>query len=227
MQEFTDAYSKYLEAVMQTSKQLRGVIDYFNGDRVCVTFNAILPAVQHVRKATVWATLLGPGVDGTVVTGIACGTSVCGNVGCTGMKKFIIFGRAVTEAHTLVRMAAILNERIVMEGVAAEQAGFFYYMKILCKLLLPNREKAALLRAVVSPIAVPEAGEWMYTIEAAKTKDPYTNYNAAVRQMYDGDYDEASASLQASATEAGELAALKQRIAACREADQPEPPMLL
>eukprot|EP00754_Rhynchopus_humris_P032589 Rhum_TRINITY_DN15415_c1_g1::Rhum_TRINITY_DN15415_c1_g1_i8::g.155540::m.155540 len=34
MQTFTDTYSKYLEAVMQTSKPMRGVIDYFNGDRI-------------------------------------------------------------------------------------------------------------------------------------------------------------------------------------------------
>ena len=230
MQKFTDAYSKYLEAVMQTSKQTRGVIDYFNGDRVCVTFNAVVPAAQHARRSIECASVIRDTCEakdeGTVVCGVASGVSMCGNVGCTGMKKFIVFGKAVTAAHALVRPAAIMSESIVIEGAVIEAVKHFFIMKRLCKLTLPNSEKPSLACSVITALQSTDE-EWMYEMEAAQKKDPYADYNRAVRLMYDGDYSAALESAEKSRVPAKELSALKERILACQKAGEPEAPMVL
>ena len=232
MQKFTDAYRKYLEAVMQTSKQMRGVIDYFNGDRVRVTFNAVMPAAQHTRRSAECASAIRGTCEargeGTVACGVASGASMCGNVGCTGMKKFIVFGKAVTAAHTLMRLAAIMSESIVVEGAAVEAVKHFFIMKRLRKLTLPNSEKPSLVCSVVSVIALLTDEERMYEMEAAH-KNPYADYNNAVRLMYDGDYAAALECTRKStkAVAENELSALKERILACQRAGEPEASMVL
>ena len=233
VQKFTDAYSKYLEAVMQTSRQMRGVIDYFNGDRVCVTFNAVVPTALHTRKSAECASLLTdtcgaePGQEeGEVVCGLSSGATMCGNVGCAGMKKFVIFGKTMTAAHTLVRVAAMVNEKIVMGAASVEAVKHFFVIKYLRQLSLPNGEKPSLVCSLVTALQVTDQ-EWMYEMEEAQKKDPYGDYNGAVRLMYEGDYAGALESAGKSNLPASELSALKDRILACKEADKPEAPLVL
>ena len=228
--QFADSLGKYVEVVMQTCKQARGIIDSFSGDRVCVTFNAVLSAAQHVRCATDCAVVLsGKAAGGSVICGMSTGTALCGNMGCSGLKKYSVIGKAMTAAHVLVRVASILNERVAMEEAAVETIEHCFAVKSLRMLSLPNTEEPTLVRSVRSVLSTGAVAEWMYELEEARKGDPYVEYNAAVRLMYAGNYSEALGRLEKSVglvTE-NELSSLQKRILACQTAGQPEPPMVL
>eukprot|EP00754_Rhynchopus_humris_P049396 Rhum_TRINITY_DN8379_c0_g2::Rhum_TRINITY_DN8379_c0_g2_i1::g.27544::m.27544 len=220
---FSEKYSSYLESVMQAAKHTRGVVDNVSGDRVCVTFNAVTHAVMHIRKAVDCALLVRASVGeqgAAAVTGVATGNGVCGNAGCQGLKKHCVFGKAVTVAHALVRLARSLEETIVAEGAVADAVKPFYFLKRLQNVLISCNDKPSVVCAVIS--VVPASGkneEWMYEMEAAEKKNPYSEYNLAMNEMHSGNFDAAAEIIDKSAfgTESGDASALKKRILACKK----------
>eukprot|EP00754_Rhynchopus_humris_P026182 Rhum_TRINITY_DN14998_c0_g1::Rhum_TRINITY_DN14998_c0_g1_i1::g.131338::m.131338 len=227
---FADSLSKYVESVLQTCKQARGVVDSFSGDRVCVTFNAVVSASQHLRRATDCAVVFpGKVAGGGIVCGVSTSTALCGNMGCSGLKNYSVIGKAMTAAHALVRVASIVNERVVMEEDTVEVVEHCFAVKSLRMVSLPNAEEATLVRSVLSKLSTGAVAEWMYELEEAHKSDPYVDYNAAVHLLHMGSYGEALERLEKSIglVSENELSSLKKRILVCQTDGQPEPPLLL
>ena len=222
---FTSAFGAYLELAMASAKETRGVIDHFSGDRICVMFNAAMSAVGHARKAVDCAALMKDAQAGKAVAGMSTGRVMCGNAGCHGLKKYCAFGRAVSAAHALVRLAGSLNEDIVTEGSAIEALTHFFTLKWLQRVQLRHDDKATLVCAVKSAI-IGKQQEWMYELAAAA--NPYADYNVAVTELLDGNYTAAMQSVEeATLVPEAEVHALKARIRAGAAGVVEEPLALL
>ena len=221
---FTSAFSAYLELAMTSAKQSRGVIDNFSGDRICVIFNAVTSAVWHTRRAIDCATLMK---EAQAAAGASTGHGMCGNAGCHGLKKYCAFGRVVSAAHALVRLAGSLNEDIVTEGAAIEAITHFFTLKWLQRVQLRHDDKTSLACSVRSAISCKKQAEWMYELEAADA-NPYADYNVAVDEMLDGNFTAAMQSVEkATLVPEAEVHALKARIRAGAAGASEEPLALL
>eukprot|EP00754_Rhynchopus_humris_P032586 Rhum_TRINITY_DN15415_c1_g1::Rhum_TRINITY_DN15415_c1_g1_i4::g.155530::m.155530 len=222
---FTSAFSAYLEGALASAKQTRGVIDHFSGDRICVMFNAATSASGHTRRAVDCATLVKNAQTGRAVAGVATGHGMCGNAGCHGLKKYCAFGRVVSSAHALVRLAGNLDEEIVTEDSAVEAISHFFTLKWLRRVQIRHDAKPILACAVKSAISGKKQ-EWMYELAAAV--NPYADYNVAVTEMLDGNCTAAMQSVEnlcekATLVPEAEVDALKVRILACAAGAAEEP----
>ena len=229
---FTSAYGEYLELVMGSTRQTRGVIDYFSGDRICVMFNAVTSTTWHTRKATECAILVKEATTGRekcvkakVVAGVSTGHGMCGNAGCHGLKKYCAFGRVVSAAHAVVRLAGGLNEDVVAEETVIEVISHFFTLKLLHRVQLRHDDKPTLVCAVVSALRCQKSEEWMYELAAAGS-GPYADYNVAVTKLLNGDYAAAMQSAEKATLPEAEVNALKNRISAAA-AGAPEEPLAL
>ena len=177
---------------------------------------------MHARKAVDCALLVKASVSeqgAAAVTGVAMGNAVCGNAGCQGLKKHCVFGKAVTVAHALVRLARSLEETIVAEGAVVDAGKPFFFMKRLQNVKMSCNDKPSIVCAVIS--VVPTSGkneEWMYEMEAAEKKNPYSEYNLAMKEMHSGNYDAAAEIIDKSAFgESSAASALKKMLTGKKE----------
>jgi class 3 adenylate cyclase len=103
--------TKIVGVVAATVKEQRGVLDYFQGDRFCVSFNAVTNLVTHVRRAVSCAVILHTKLkalsDGSLPVDSTCGLSVgqaiVGNVGSEEVKRFGIISPVYSQATKLER----------------------------------------------------------------------------------------------------------------------------
>ena len=229
--DFTHLYAVYLAAVLDECRRCQGVVDYFNGDRVCATFNAVRPSPQHVRKAVEF----GLGVDHVVrghqmalTQGMATGNALVGNAGCPGLKKFHVFSNVSSLAHALERYCREWGLDLVVGSAGVEACShvflsFDYVFSLLnlAKVWLPHEKQPSTVSRVLPQKVEGDAASWLFEVDKGSS---YVHHNNALQAMYAGDYNGA---LQELACQ--ELADGKQdlllRIERCQQRGRPESPL--
>ena len=217
---FAKAYRLYVECVLASSKILRGVVDYFNGDRICVTFNAVLPASQHAQKAVECAATIREDEGrrgGRVAQGISSGKGMCGNAGCAGLKKFHVIGPVAGAAHALERCATQWDHDVVVGDQVASHVSAQFRLQTVRRVLLPQTSSPCIVRAVRTPLRPFSAEEdWMAAQETPKD-DPYGAYNGILALLFEGSVEAARRKLASSVglLDAGQEEELKCRVNSC------------
>ena len=210
---FFDAYSTYLQGILQETRAVKGVIDTFTGDRVLIAFNAITRVPNHRARVahTALKVFLNLKPSGLECTAAACaGRARCGNAGCPGLKKFSIWGGIVEAACLMERCCSQFGINFIVDFEISAACKGFFEMKYLYQVHMPHTAKPALLVAI---LAARNKGleEWMFsTTEDAKEESRTSPYNEVVLQLISGDITKATELLALCSTEDAPL--LQQRI---------------
>ena len=113
-------HSHYIDAVMKTVKDYRGVADSFSGDKVLATFNAALQCGAHTDKSTACAFHLAKRLGGDerlrVNVAVCTGLALCGNLGCPMMKKYNVIGEVASTVRTVERLGSAWSVPVIVDS---------------------------------------------------------------------------------------------------------------
>ena len=111
-QECMDFHADYLRDVLAAIAAQRGTVDFFQGDHVVASFNAVKFVRKHAQCATAAALVAVDAVQRNaqcahttpaLYVGIASGVMLCGNAGSESMSRFTLTGAAYSDACRLER----------------------------------------------------------------------------------------------------------------------------
>ena len=117
---------EYITTVAKAVAKECGVVDFFQGDHLVATFNAVTVLFACSRRATAAALTAVQAMKGmlgqpSLCVGIAEGLAVCGNSGIDKMRRFNVMGPVYTEALALVQMARRIRRPILISGLALHE----------------------------------------------------------------------------------------------------------
>ena len=211
---FSTLFGTTLDAVIGHVTSNRGVVDLFVGDRMLCAFNAARPCVTHSRAAGFTALDLLEVLPHTINIGISSGKVLCGDMGCTAMRRFGLLGRVPLRACSLERAGRAMGVDLVccegLEGVGHE-------MRLIPRLLVIVKAgkwgglsctEQRMYHLVGSTRNTP-AEEWLYELDRLQQK--WGGYNEAVLEFLNGGgYEAAFAAAEGTSSELGdEISALK------------------
>eukprot|EP00755_Sulcionema_specki_P028472 Sspe_Gene.89972::Locus_61614_Transcript_1_6_Confidence_0.444_Length_2654::g.89972::m.89972 len=191
-----EQHERFVHVAMQACHEHRGVPENFNGDRMTFMFNGPKICSGHVIAAVKACRAVGEKMRGSgleVSGAVTTGKSLCGNMGCTGMKKYTLMGFILPLAWTMERLNKILHTKLITCGAGmAGGAGNAFYTTLEGQIRFPkySENKSVMLWAVREEKRIDNA-EWMYELEESEKKDPYTDWNAAMQAYCGGRYEEA------------------------------------
>ena len=175
----------YLEVLIASSKVHRGVVDDVCGDKVTVSFNALIHASNQKERGVNTALVIREkrNEEFKVNTAIACGPAVCGNMGCIGMKKFFMLGPVNTNVRRLERCGTSWNIPIVADGLVTKEVELSFTLRKLVAV----RMKDGKCGVVSEIIKANEGGaneEWMYQLETQIERNEFSTENALLVKLY-------------------------------------------
>ena len=160
-------HTEYLNHTLTTVKRFKGIPESFTGDRICISWNAVMNCSIHRQNALKAAVHL---VDNkNLVIQAGCSSSECrvGNMGVIGMKKFAIIGDCISESFALMRLNKMFDTSILADGKFRVEEGNFH-MNIVTRILFENTSvKPTLIYEIVS-CKEDLGGEWMYNLAASR-----------------------------------------------------------
>ena len=193
-------HGRYLERIAGEVKCFRGIVDEFRGDHVQVSFNTLLHNSLHRCKAiemclkTVKAfeTTSGSsdGNDPKMAVNVAiqgC-RSLCGNMGCTGIKKFSIIGPVLRSMYTLERWGNEWGVQVLADASVINEVRSNFRYRHLVKVV--TNTWTGMISEILGEVKSMD-GEWMYQIEQRETMCPYGPYNRAMELLYAGEIEAA------------------------------------
>ena len=130
-QECMDYHAEYLRDVLGAIATHRGSVDFFQGDHVVASFNAIKNVRKHAQCATLAALAAVEALQNNAPcahrmpalhVGISTGLAMCGNAGTETMSRFTLSGPAYTDACRLERYSRNGPATHVLISDAVEQS---------------------------------------------------------------------------------------------------------
>eukprot|EP01061_Rhynchopus_euleeides_P045281 TRINITY_DN8064_c0_g1_i3.p1 TRINITY_DN8064_c0_g1~~TRINITY_DN8064_c0_g1_i3.p1 ORF type:complete len:552 (+),score=180.39 TRINITY_DN8064_c0_g1_i3:189-1658(+) len=193
--EVRDVMVQYLEQFMTHAGSLRGLIEDVSGDKVKVSFNSMIPAATHRTSCLELALLVQSSLPTPVNFAASAGSAVCGNMGCTGLKKYASIGNPASNAFALERAGNAWGASLLCDGTVGADSIVNFLMRKICKATLKGGKTSFLFQVMRRKEAAND--EWMYQLEEADSKDPYKGTNSAVTKLYDGDFSAARQHIEA------------------------------
>ena len=219
----SETLSLYIETFVNAAKGLRGIVDEVSGDRITISFNTIISSANYRSKSMELAYHARDTLGTRVVMNCAAssGKAMCGNTGCTGLKKYAIIGPVAVQARVFERCGRKWGFSIVCDGDIASEAKQRCLLKKIIKVSVKGG-KATILHELVSLRAEESGEEWMYQLEQAAAKDPFNYYNTAMSSIYQGKLEEAEEDLRrCSVPDQGLITSLLNILRSTREAPEP------
>eukprot|EP01061_Rhynchopus_euleeides_P000348 TRINITY_DN10225_c0_g1_i13.p1 TRINITY_DN10225_c0_g1~~TRINITY_DN10225_c0_g1_i13.p1 ORF type:complete len:893 (+),score=190.28 TRINITY_DN10225_c0_g1_i13:299-2680(+) len=178
-----DAMSQHVACFMACAKARYGVPEV-TGDKVVVCFNTILNTSRHKVQAAELASGVREKLSDVLNLSMAAatGSATCGNFGCTGLKKYAVFGSVATTAHALERFGRSYRIPIVCDGSIAADTESLFFLRRIAR-VFTNCGSTTMLHELADAKSL-AAYEWMYQMEYASLNDPYRPVNAAVEAIY-------------------------------------------
>eukprot|EP01065_Artemidia_motanka_P011300 TRINITY_DN16069_c1_g1_i1.p1 TRINITY_DN16069_c1_g1~~TRINITY_DN16069_c1_g1_i1.p1 ORF type:complete len:621 (+),score=163.01 TRINITY_DN16069_c1_g1_i1:108-1970(+) len=169
----------------------RGVVDLVSGDHLFANFNAsrLCTTASLGASRVSWSMTKteGDAPRGRSARRTACvcgGTVLCGDIGTSELRRFMLVGGVVNTAHCLERVAARLGTVLLDERVAADADVAASFFKVLVeRVVFPKRgpkpflvwQLAGLRRSVSGP------AEWMYELER-QDSSPHDTWNERLEE---------------------------------------------
>jgi class 3 adenylate cyclase len=199
-------HSQALTIVEAAVKRYKGVLDYFNGDHVFLSFNAVTTAAAHQAKAVGTAREISETLKQicNCSIGVATGELITGNIGSATSKRFCSLGATFTDALALERLCKAYDVRVLCSKAVIDHCSHEFYYRNLDVVALPSLGKDAarpVATIIGSKLGGPE-DEWMYEMQRASKADVGAVINDAVERYAKGD----ATVLQSLVSNAEELA---------------------
>jgi class 3 adenylate cyclase len=194
--------TELLKAAEKVSHAHKGVIDYFYGDHVVVSFNACLPAAGHaVKCATAALQLVGglkedlsaySGYEGCSV-GMATGSALVGNIGSVANKRFCTVGPVFNRAMILERLCKGLGVTTLLTRQACRAIEQQLYYRHVDIAKLPGLVAPTAIATVMGVKETAAANEeWMYALQKAEEADAHAARNEVFEAVAAGNLEDAT-----------------------------------
>eukprot|EP01062_Namystynia_karyoxenos_P001162 TRINITY_DN1039_c0_g1_i1.p1 TRINITY_DN1039_c0_g1~~TRINITY_DN1039_c0_g1_i1.p1 ORF type:complete len:953 (+),score=291.52 TRINITY_DN1039_c0_g1_i1:111-2969(+) len=181
--EGVSMHGKYVSAVLSLMKSNKGICEPFVGDRLVVHFGALTPCTASPAKACTVAYTLSEKDLGSVA-GVCYAKTACGNIGVDGMKRFSLVGGSLPCAVLLAGIAKRKDLKTLTDQGTYDEACKFFYFKSCTRVSFPKfKQHVFTAWQIMAPKASSE-DEWMYQMEEAEARDPYTVYNKAFKSLF-------------------------------------------
>eukprot|EP01061_Rhynchopus_euleeides_P003093 TRINITY_DN12375_c0_g4_i1.p1 TRINITY_DN12375_c0_g4~~TRINITY_DN12375_c0_g4_i1.p1 ORF type:complete len:859 (+),score=132.72 TRINITY_DN12375_c0_g4_i1:140-2716(+) len=215
-----DAISSYLEPIVTNARKYRGIVDDVCGDKVTVSFNTSIQSLSHkMRVVDLGQFLLQDRKDPGLNLAASTGSAVCGNMGCTGMKKYGVVGTVASNVRGLERCGRGWVMPFICDNAVAMEARNEYNMQMLVKARMKDGHISKLYR-VVEKIQT-KNDEWMYQMEKNEATSPFKSLNAAVASIYDGNLEDVQSILGGHAVTCPVVSVLLKHIISTSTAPEP------
>eukprot|EP01001_Neometanema_parovale_P007831 NODE_411_length_2528_cov_94.565904_g390_i0.p1 GENE.NODE_411_length_2528_cov_94.565904_g390_i0~~NODE_411_length_2528_cov_94.565904_g390_i0.p1 ORF type:complete len:553 (+),score=75.05 NODE_411_length_2528_cov_94.565904_g390_i0:646-2304(+) len=176
-----------VECAMAVIKDTRGVLDFFQGDRICISYGTVAP----IPSATLHALTAGLSLTAklhttipsiTTTCGIATSDGIVGNMGSAAAKRFGIISIAYKQAAALERLCKMYSGvPILASHRLLEELQGQVVTELVDVVMLPGHAKPV-KTLVGCPRSLPggEADEWMYELQQGNA---YTEHNERLKQF--------------------------------------------
>eukprot|EP00754_Rhynchopus_humris_P049259 Rhum_TRINITY_DN8291_c0_g1::Rhum_TRINITY_DN8291_c0_g1_i1::g.27082::m.27082 len=177
-------HTRYVDMILDLSKERRGIVDDLCGDRVSISFNTVIRCCDPVQKGamlTLHAAKQLSGTLGGVSAAVCSGPALVGNVGCTGLKKFAILGSVVGNVRCLLRCAGVWNTGPLCNAPVATRISYLVQIRHIVPAIVGGEK--TLVSELVKLLTLRNE-EWMYQM----TDDEHVNPHAANNAILEGVY---------------------------------------
>ena len=203
-QDVIAVHERYVEAIFNITKGVRGVVDEFVGDHVGVSFNTVIVTAAHKFKAVECAMQLRTVFGDTpmpelakrgsadrlqVNMAVTTGKALVGNMGCSSMKKYTVIANAAVLVRVLERWGARWGVGCITDGVIGYDVSVSYVTRKVARMRVG--ERVQMLYELMDARAAGGNEEWMYQIERSDAENPCAAFNKAVDCVYDAQFREA------------------------------------
>eukprot|EP01060_Flectonema_neradi_P027829 TRINITY_DN37452_c0_g1_i1.p1 TRINITY_DN37452_c0_g1~~TRINITY_DN37452_c0_g1_i1.p1 ORF type:complete len:917 (+),score=165.89 TRINITY_DN37452_c0_g1_i1:125-2875(+) len=193
----TEFHSSWLQICLSESSVFHGTVERFNGDRVFVNFGGLKPCIGSSLKAAKYSSI---GVEklsilseeyGTLsvlpAMGIASGSCLVGNMGCTGMKAPSVMGKIAINASAILGLCANMKFDILIDSRCADEIKSQFHTSAVDYLKLPESPRPHTIFKMTKVMNTNT--EWMYALHDRDS--PYDRawsllmQNASITQVAD------------------------------------------
>ncbi|KAJ9455734.1 hypothetical protein DIPPA_25343 [Diplonema papillatum] len=217
-QDLLAAHGLLVAQVYAAIAPKRAAVD-FRGDLVYAAFSRVGHRVEAMSCAcevqglvnqlvlpqfrSRWGTPINP----AICFGIATGVSLCGNLGCDGLKRYGYLGGIPIWTHIVQQLACKWQVPILVDDAVHRDASVLFVTRLHDRVVFPKRGTNApvLLWEIISGQVMGGASadnpqEWMYALQ--QEKNPWDLLNKALVKHWDGAHLEALDALQRHAAAA-------------------------
>jgi hypothetical protein len=184
----------YVSIIAKAVADERGVVDFFQGDHLVATYNAVnaLPSCARRSASSALSAVVEmrkfPSMP-VVTVGIGIGQAVCGNSGSEKMHRFNVMGPVYSEAFVLEAYgrskASSSTSPIMLSGLGFVEVDMEFLLQILDIIAMPSGTGTSERRMVAAVHGRKAAlnEEWMYELKDADNGNPFRMVNAAFCQV--------------------------------------------
>eukprot|EP01061_Rhynchopus_euleeides_P026357 TRINITY_DN43107_c0_g1_i1.p1 TRINITY_DN43107_c0_g1~~TRINITY_DN43107_c0_g1_i1.p1 ORF type:complete len:354 (+),score=95.13 TRINITY_DN43107_c0_g1_i1:65-1063(+) len=224
--ELNALHASYLESAVFLVRSTRGMIDEFVGDKVHASFNSLMSCAGHRAAAAQCLSDLSTTTfnNNLEVNGAAVSMkALCGNFGCTGLKKYTVLGVGGARVWTYERWGRAWGVQALIDDRMEQETSVNFSLRRVAKVrVTPKRDE--FLYEVLGCRAA-EEGEWMYQMESS-VGGPVPACNDAVDLLYKGQFAQAQARLKNfTGADGHHVAPLKKWIEDCVETNTAPSPL--
>ena len=178
--EVLAVHTAYVEEVVQHTRALRGVVDDLSGDRMSLSFNTVSVCNGHELKGALLAMhvrAMKDAVDGMLDVSVAvcAAPAMVGNVGCTALKKYSIFGTVLGDVRSLLAAGKAWSIAALCNDGVARQAATSMVLRHVAPALVDGRKMLA--SEIVGEVGAQPVEEWMYQVAKAESDNPHAVNN--------------------------------------------------
>ena len=182
----------YISTIAKLCQDSRGVPEGFYGDKVCLHWNAIVPVTSHgclASNCCYSAQQLLLTSDCKTSVAVVSGEVSCGNMGCTGMRKFTFLGSLVPWLMVLERHNSVFGTDFLVDQYVQSDITTSFVCKLLESLYFEKHSSLGILvYQVVNPIPV-TSPTWMYKL--GDEINPFTRRNLVLQHYFNLEWDQA------------------------------------
>eukprot|EP00755_Sulcionema_specki_P023041 Sspe_Gene.77925::Locus_48723_Transcript_2_3_Confidence_0.500_Length_1786::g.77925::m.77925 len=164
----SDVLDAYLNDLVREVQDTRGVMDGFSGDRVMVCYNGAKRCLRHSSNAVRCGVALSKSSRFSIAAG--CGRAVCGDLGCSSMKRYTCLGSVVSRVHLLERLHKTWDVMGVLCDQAVHEASCDFIFQLLPLKVAFTKDTDPTAHNIWIALREFEAEpeEWMYELERAR-----------------------------------------------------------
>lgn len=194
--DLAEMQKKQLACVSKHVREYKGNVDFFQGDFIQCSFNAVKGCAAHLRcslQATlaVLGDMAGQAMMPVCTAGMSSGIASVGNMGTEEMRRFCIVGHVVQQAILLERLNKTYGTKLLAPEQSIVEVASEYLLRGVDLVQLPRgptKSAAPLLMVeVLGRANSGEMDEWMYELERGAQDNPFHGVNAAFRHLLDGE----------------------------------------
>eukprot|EP01064_Diplonema_japonicum_P003688 TRINITY_DN1238_c4_g1_i1.p1 TRINITY_DN1238_c4_g1~~TRINITY_DN1238_c4_g1_i1.p1 ORF type:complete len:874 (+),score=85.91 TRINITY_DN1238_c4_g1_i1:53-2623(+) len=191
--EIIATHSDYLVSALSVVNGSKGVPETFIGDRLVVTFNAVVPCSGHRLSALGTAFGIKELIEKKSVLKIsyscASGEAKVGSMGCSGMKRMAILSSVLPWAAALEALNKSRSTRGLIDHFMYKDTHQKYVLRCVDGVDYKKRLSNIIrIYEVVGGMTLKEE-EWMYQLDEAESRNPYSHWNTAMSKIISQDWE--------------------------------------